>query len=654
MVMTALSGILVTTASAEEVDYVRDDLFAWYKGDENTRDGHDTQSTAWHDLIGNHDLPITTDSNNYFTEEGFHVQGQKHYFPEEILNLVNESYYTIEIEFGEFDATGDAYNVFMNSQNDNFSLFRRVSEDVIEWKFGGGNTRPKIGQSLRYLGGHLLTFTCEYGGDIIMYVDGTEMARAACDLYMGADNLFIGQTEASRGYEALYKNIRFYSRPLTADEVDQNARSMGYVPENISVIRNYISVAQPVTRIVGDVAVIRPVNSKAEFDQMMAGDVLPAAAVYTINDALEILDETGAPFSTIADVLEDSQKKIIPCFIIENRSEALALAAYLDDIYFYDVQIMSANRDTLHYARTLLPQCYGILDLRETYASETELTKEQLLDIRRAVKTYNASVAVLPVSLCRNQDVQYLYDRQVNIWAWGTDTPDETETYYALLSGAVGVVTDDTEGYLDIACNRLAPNTLTRVPSNVGHRGMPSMAPENTLEGSILAFEQGANVIEMDVYLSKDGHIVVMHDETTGRTCDKSIAVEQANLSVLKKFKVNKGYENDPVYADCRIPTLEEYFAWFKGKDCLFFIEIKSANTAIVPALKKLVEQYNIYDQCAVITFNENIMAAMREEYPEMSVGALSGIGMNSPSSDMDIPDVMSFIGTYNGTHNPS
>ena len=147
---TTCSLFSFSTFSEEETsDCVQDGLFAWYKGDRNTRDGQNTGSNTWHDLIGGHDLPVNRDGSNYFTDEGFRVNGQKHYFPDEVLNLVNESYFTIEIEFGDFDPYGQDYNVFMNSSNDSFSLFRRVSENVIEWKYGGGNNRPKIGQSLQ-------------------------------------------------------------------------------------------------------------------------------------------------------------------------------------------------------------------------------------------------------------------------------------------------------------------------------------------------------------------------------------------------------------------------------------------------------------------------------------------------------------------------
>ena len=658
MMASMLTGITPVSA-AESDSYVRDGLVSWFNGTQNKRNGHDTSATAWEDLVSGYDLPVRINQSNYFTEDGFRVNGKQHYFPQELVELVNSSYFTIEIEFGNFIASGTSYNVFMNSGNDHFSLFRRVSKDVIEWKFGNNHSsvRPTIPQSMRYLPHHVLTFTCEYGGDLIMYVNGVESARAYCDLYMGADDLFIGQNRAERGYDALYKNIRFYSRPLTAEEVAQNVRAAGYDPElnDPDAYVDHVSIAQPETRIVGDVAMVRPVGSAAELESMMSGEALPAVAVYEINEKLEVLGENGAPFSTVEEVLSKTKYQILSCFSTQNNHTADALAKYLNTIYFFDVQIMSADKNVLEYAREQLPSCYGILDLRTEYENVTDLSEEQLLDIRRTVRAYTGSVAVLPVALCRTEDVQYLYDRQINVWAWGSDAPDETEQYYALLSGAIGVVSDATADYLDIACNRLSQNTVTRVPANTGHRGIPSQAPECTLEGSILAYELGANVIEMDVYLTKDGRVVAIHDNTTGRTCNRDLAVESSTLAELKRLYVNKGFENHPTYSACRIPTLDEYLAWFKDKDCLFFIEIKSSNVNIVPAIKKLINQYGAYGQCSVITFEENIMAAMHENYPEMPLGCLNGVGlMRGATSDSDIPNVMKSIGRFNGTHNPS
>ena len=60
--------------------------------------------------------------------------------------------------------------------------------------------------------------------------------------------------------------------------------------------------------------------------------------------------------------------------------------------------------------------------------------------------------------------------------------------------------------------------TLVRTPYMLAHRGIPGLARENTLEGAILAYEKGADHIENDIYMTKDRHIVILHDRTLDRT----------------------------------------------------------------------------------------------------------------------------------------
>lgn len=261
---------------------------------------------------------------------------------------------------------------------------------------------------------------------------------------------------------------------------------------------------------------------------------------------------------------------------------------------------------------------------------------------------------MLPAALCSQETVQYLYERQVNVWARTSDTPTTVEQYDAILSGAIGVVSDATDAYLDIACNKLPAGTMTRTPINIAHRGLPRFAPENTVEGAIEAYNRGAQAIELDFYLSSDGHAVAMHNAFTGATCDRDVAVESTPLARLKQLYVNKGYENHETFSQCRIPTIEEFFEYFKDKDCRFYIEIKSKNPAIVPVIRDAIEQYGMYGQCTVITFDADMMQAFRDQYPDMALGALCGDFMGGTDPEADLRAAMAYAGPYNATLHPS
>lgn len=115
------------------------------------------------------------------------------------------------------------------------------------------------------------------------------------------------------------------------------------------------------------------------------------------------------------------------------------------------------------------------------------------------------------------------------------------------------------------------------------HRGASAYAPENTLEAFRLGAEQGADGVELDVQLSKDGQLVVIHDETIDRVSDGHGYVRDYTLEELKKFVFNKTH---PEYADARIPTLGEVYDLLKPLGLEINVEIKTG-IYFTPVLKK-------------------------------------------------------------------
>ena len=530
----------------------------------------------------------------------------------------------------------------------------RESGHLPAWRGKEKEFRPQAANGLDLINNSVISITYKVGGKCRIYVDGGLISEVNCDATMDADTLFIGHAEAKKQFNTTYRAIRFYNRELTADEVKANAKADGVTVAEGLPTRKYISVAQPQTKIVGDISMIYDVNTNDKLTNLSSLKNKPATAIFTINNNLEVVDSNNTAISTISNIFTLTDFKIVPAFRVSDTAAANALMEYLKKANFYDCIVLSSDPTIIKNFRNSLHQVSGAIDYTNTYKNATALTESQCLDIRKSIKINNASIAILPANICTNNTVQYLYNRQVNVWANLVDNPSETDQYNALLSGAIGVISNATDSLLDIACNKLPENTVTRSTLNIGHRGIPSAAPENTLEGAIYAYEQGANVIEIDIYLSSDGQIVIMHDSTTTRTCNSGVNVESTTLANLKKLYVNKGYENNAKYKSCRIPTLKEFLEYFKGKDCQLFIEIKSSKTAIVPAMKKLIDEYDMYGNCSVITFNESIMSAMRTNYPEMSVGALCSNYMSGSDPESDLRSAMNFIGKYNATLNPS
>lgn len=111
--------------------------------------------------------------------------------------------------------------------------------------------------------------------------------------------------------------------------------------------------------------------------------------------------------------------------------------------------------------------------------------------------------------------------------------------------------------------DRLLEQTCT-TPLVIAHRGNSLHAPENTLEAIRQAIDAGADLVEVDVNMSKDGVVVLMHDYTVDRTTNGKGKVSDLTLAELKAL--DAGAWKDPKYAGERIPTLEEACRLAKGK----------------------------------------------------------------------------------------
>ena len=118
-----------------------------------------------------------------------------------------------------------------------------------------------------------------------------------------------------------------------------------------------------------------------------------------------------------------------------------------------------------------------------------------------------------------------------------------------------------------------------------GHRGARGYAPENTSESFSMAVEMGVDGVELDVHLSKDGELVVIHDDTVDRTTDGQGAVRDFTVEQLKKF--DAGVKFGRKWKGARIPTLVEVFDGLGREN--YRIELKHSSRTYPGVEEKLV-----------------------------------------------------------------
>ncbi|MFD0670137.1 glycerophosphodiester phosphodiesterase [Cohnella sp. GCM10027633] len=172
----------------------------------------------------------------------------------------------------------------------------------------------------------------------------------------------------------------------------------------------------------------------------------------------------------------------------------------------------------------------------------------------------------------------------------------------------------------------------------IGHRGASGYAPECTLAAYRLAVRMNVDYIELDLQLTRDGHIVVMHDETVDRTTDGHGAIGQLTLAELKRLDAGSWFNDEyPIYARAeyigeRVPTLREAFETF-GDGTKYLLETKSPrdNPGLEEKTWALVEEFGLRNRVAVQSFSKKSLRKMRKLSPDVRLFQL--IWYNHPST---------------------
>jgi glycerophosphoryl diester phosphodiesterase len=163
--------------------------------------------------------------------------------------------------------------------------------------------------------------------------------------------------------------------------------------------------------------------------------------------------------------------------------------------------------------------------------------------------------------------------------------------------------------YVSEAIAQVKPNEK---PMVVGHRGASRYAPENTVASAKLAWEQQAEAVEIDVHLSSDEKVVVIHDYDTKKTCGEKHIVAETPYKTLKKL--DAGSWKDEKYKGEKIPTLSKIVSIIpEGRKLV--IEIKS-DIKIVPVIKKGFADHKKVEQFIFIAFDYKTIVAAKNAFP--------------------------------------
>ena len=161
-------------------------------------------------------------------------------------------------------------------------------------------------------------------------------------------------------------------------------------------------------------------------------------------------------------------------------------------------------------------------------------------------------------------------------------------------------------------------------PLVIAHRGASATAPENTIAAFEQAIVDGADGIELDLHLSSDDQLVVIHDASVGRTTNGSGSVRDRTLRELKRL--DAGGWRGPRFEGQRIQTLQEVFERFRDRT-RFWIELKGGSNrypGIEERVVSTIEIYDVLDRALVQSFDRRAVEQIRSLNREIRVGVLT------------------------------
>jgi glycerophosphoryl diester phosphodiesterase len=166
-----------------------------------------------------------------------------------------------------------------------------------------------------------------------------------------------------------------------------------------------------------------------------------------------------------------------------------------------------------------------------------------------------------------------------------------------------------------------SPTKPESLPIVIAHRGASGYEPENTIRAFEQAISQGAQMIELDLHLSKDRRVVVIHDDDLTRTTDRSGKIAEKTLAEIRRADAGKGE---------RVPTLEETIETARNRSELY-LEIKDVGAG--EETVRIVRDLAFTKDALIASFDLKLMRQLRSEVSDIRLGLIVGVPTLNPFS---------------------
>lgn len=393
---------------------------------------------------------------------------------------------------------------------------------------------------------------------------------------------------------------------------------------------------------INNIQSIREVSSAGSLSSLASSDT-DVAIVQVESDSKLRLGSDTAPF------VAEEFGKAIPAFYVEDETSAQAAVSLIAEQAPYAF-VVSDNAALVRSVRESCTTAGGIIDLREAQLSAPQ--------IRDTVNENLAKSAIVSAGQLDADEVMLLKKLFINVYI---EAETEEECVSALACGADGIVNAQEQLLSEAMDLGAEAGIFSPRPFVVSHRGNSQAVRgagrsyyENTVAAARAAYDAyHPDFIEIDLYLSADGHVVISHDASLDRMTTGTGNIESMTLSQIREFKVDGGLGESAEYLD-EIAVLEDYFEEFREDELMFYLEIKSAKTECVDAALEAIGEYGMEWRVNFISFDAAQLAYAQSVAPEISVSYLTNGEEYELSSPTFAEEVLSVVNPLNASLSPT
>ncbi len=368
-----------------------------------------------------------------------------------------------------------------------------------------------------------------------------------------------------------------------------------------SLADSYADVYEPKTAIINSPTVM----TYASKDSFVLDGVRPATMIFGVgakNGALYAYSEKGEEICLLYDAVKALGAKIIPAFSVNDGGAASLLIDFINYHNVGDCFVISPDAEILKNVRRSTRSARPVLDRSGKSAVD-------LKELKLEVSTALAKGVILDSAALSTADVTALRAYALSVFL-KTDA-STAAIHDAIFKGAMGIICPDAVKAVEYL-EGFKQNTLCFPTMIVAHRGDMQYCPENTLPSFISAAKSGADVIELDVYMTKDGYLAINHDATTSKW-DKKLTCTESTRAELKALK---NTESDATRDD-EFAFYEEVVDYFSKNytDVVFLVEIKDKRNEVIDKVYEVTKAAGMLDRILIICTNHSIIRYAYQTY---------------------------------------